>query len=29
MPDEFIELAQLQRCEAMMSALLARCESGF
>ncbi|MGO4907720.1 acetylornithine deacetylase [Pseudorhodobacter sp. W20_MBD10_FR17] len=29
MPDEFIEIAQLQRCEAMMDALLARCEAGF
>ncbi len=29
MPDEYIELAQLQRCEAMMTALLARCETGF
>jgi acetylornithine deacetylase len=29
MPDEYIELAQLQRCEAMMNALLARCSSGF
>ncbi|MDN5788775.1 M20/M25/M40 family metallo-hydrolase, partial [Pseudorhodobacter sp.] len=29
MPDEFVELAQLQRCEAMLSALLARCEKGF
>jgi acetylornithine deacetylase len=29
MPDEYVELAQLQRCEAMMAALLARCEAGF
>jgi acetylornithine deacetylase len=29
MPDEYIELAQLQRCKAMMDALLARCETGF
>lgn len=29
MPDEFVELAQLQRCEAMMAALLTRCETGF
>lgn len=29
MPDEYIEMAQLQRCEAMMDALLARCEAGF
>ena len=29
MPDEFVEIAQLQRCEAMMAALLARCETGF
>lgn len=29
MPDEFVELAQLARCEAMLAALLARCETGF
>ncbi|RUS58664.1 acetylornithine deacetylase [Pseudorhodobacter sp. E13] len=29
MPDEFIEIAQLERCEAMLAALLARCEAGF
>lgn len=29
MPDEFVEIAQLERCEAMLSALLARCENGF
>jgi acetylornithine deacetylase len=29
MPDEYVELAQLQRCEAMMAELLARCKSGF
>lgn len=29
MPDEYIETAQLQRCQAMMAALLDRCEAGF
>lgn len=29
MPDEYIEIAQLERCEAMLAALLARCEAGF
>jgi acetylornithine deacetylase len=29
MPDEYVEIAQLQRCEAMLEALLARCEAGF
>nr|WP_155947113.1 acetylornithine deacetylase [Pseudorhodobacter ferrugineus] len=29
MPDEFVELAQLARCEAMLDALLARCEAGY
>jgi len=29
MPDEFVELAQLERCEAMLAKLLARCEAGF
>jgi len=29
MPDEFIEIAQLERCEAMLANLLARCEAGF
>ncbi len=29
MPDEYIEIAQLERCEAMLGALLARCEAGF
>jgi acetylornithine deacetylase len=29
MPDEFIEQSQLDRCEAMLKALLARCETGF
>ncbi|WP_415233685.1 acetylornithine deacetylase [Pseudorhodobacter sp.] len=28
-PDEFVEIAQLERCEAMLAALLARCEAGF
>lgn len=28
-PDEYIETAQLQRCEAMMARLLGRCEAGF
>ena len=29
MPDEYVEIAQLERCEAMLAALLARCEAGF
>lgn len=29
MPDEFVEIAQLERCEAMLNALLARCAAGF
>jgi acetylornithine deacetylase len=29
MPDEYIETAQLDRCDAMLAALLARCETGF
>lgn len=29
MPDEYIELAQLDRCEAMLAKLLAQCEAGF
>nr|WP_198144916.1 acetylornithine deacetylase [Pseudorhodobacter aquimaris] len=29
MPDEYVEIAQLERCEAMLDALLARCEVGF
>jgi acetylornithine deacetylase len=29
MPDEYVELAQLARCEAMLAALMARCEAGF
>ncbi|MDZ4135092.1 MAG: M20/M25/M40 family metallo-hydrolase, partial [Paracoccaceae bacterium] len=29
MPDEFVELAQLARCEAMLAALLDRLETGF
>ena len=29
MPDEYIEIAQLERCEAMLATLLARCEAGF
>lgn len=29
MPDEFIEIAQLERCEAMLAALLTQCETGF
>jgi len=29
MPDEYIEEAELQRCEAMMARLLDRCETGF
>lgn len=29
MPDEFVEIAQLERCEAMLAVLLARCEAGF
>ncbi|QCO57515.1 acetylornithine deacetylase (plasmid) [Pseudorhodobacter turbinis] len=29
MPDEYVEIAQLERCEAMLDALLARCEAGF
>ena len=29
MPDEYIEEAQLQRCEAMMIRLLERCATGF
>jgi acetylornithine deacetylase len=29
MPDEFVEIAQLERCEAMLATLLARCEAGF
>lgn len=29
MPDEFVEIAQLERCEAMLAALLSRCENGF
>lgn len=29
MPDEYVEIAQLERSEAMLAALLARCEAGF
>lgn len=29
MPDEYVELAQLERCESMLAALLERCEAGF
>lgn len=29
MPDEYVELAQLERCESMLAALLQRCEAGF
>jgi acetylornithine deacetylase len=28
-PDEYVSLEQLERCEAMLSALVARCAAGF
>jgi acetylornithine deacetylase len=28
-PDEFVSVEQMGRCEAMLAALVARCEAGF